>query len=62
MLTLNATQANWKIPLDIITGESIILDRKECELFGQKEVIINNTDDFIKFGRLIEKNRTCRTT
>ena len=26
MLTMNAVQANWKIPIDILTGSNIMLD------------------------------------
>lgn len=34
MLTMNARQANWKIPFGIITGEQIILDVTTAELSG----------------------------
>jgi hypothetical protein len=32
------------------------------ELIGQQEVVVNDGNDLIKFGKLIEKNRSCRTT
>ena len=34
MLTLNCVQANYKVPVDILTKKSIIMDLKTHELIG----------------------------
>ena len=62
ILTLCSAQANYKIPFDILTGEEVLMDYTVNEFIGQNEVIINDGASFIKFARLIEKNRACRTT
>lgn len=62
IMTLNITETNYKVPLDLINKFTLKMCPTKNELIGQKEVIIDSVETLFAMCHILENERTTAGT